>query len=60
VQIEGVSICPKIEISATVVEFNKVLLDDDNSQVTSFDFGEVYYGQSKYKTAVLYNNSPKP
>ncbi|EAR97253.2 flagellar associated protein (macronuclear) [Tetrahymena thermophila SB210] len=60
VQVDGKQNSGYIDISATCVDYNKMILDENNAQTSSFDFGEIYYGQSKQQIGYLYNNSPKP
>ncbi|EGR28470.1 hypothetical protein IMG5_174550, partial [Ichthyophthirius multifiliis] len=60
VHIEDIQNIGKIDISATAVDYNKVILDEQQSQITNIDFGEIYFGQQKKHTGYLINNTPKP
>ena len=59
VNVEGQSIIKHIDISATSVDYFIFVIDENGNQTTSFDFGNMYFGQIKEVEGYLVNNSPK-
>lgn len=57
--VSGQSVQKEIDLSATSVDFFVFVIDDNGNQSSSFDFGDVYYGQNGVVEAYLVNNSPK-
>ncbi|KAM3144881.1 hypothetical protein pb186bvf_002886, partial [Paramecium bursaria] len=56
---EGQSLQKTIDINATSIEFTRFLIDENGVQSNFFDFGTIYYGQSKQLETYLVNNTPK-
>ena len=59
VNVEGQSLLKHIDISATSVDYFIFVIDENGNQTTSFDFGNMYFGQAKEVEGYLVNNSPK-
>lgn len=48
-----------IDITATGLEFNQYVLDEEDGFCDKIQFGEIYYGKIEQKRYYLLNNSPE-
>lgn len=58
VYIEGQTLKRHIDVSATAVDYNRFMVDQNGTRSEIFDFGDLYIGQKKEFKGFLVNNTP--
>lgn len=47
-----------ITVNATVIDYNRVIIDRSGGEIKQLDFGNVYFGERKEIETNIVNNSP--